>query len=124
MKKHLLLSCISFCILIGYKIWAGGTLLTWINNTFLIGIIALVAAVTINIWKTGFLTIFIDGFKLLGNMITPKTRSAERADYLIKNDSGLNQWKSDVTKWISYMCTNLAIISLTVSLISLFRYYQ
>lgn len=123
MKKHILLSLISLFILIGYKIWDGGTLLSWINSTFLVGIIALMAAVTIAIWKTGFLNLFTDGFKLIGNTITPKTRSAERADNQLKNDPSLNQWKNNTAKWIAYICTNLAIISLTVSLISLIGYY-
>ncbi len=124
MKKHFLLSFISLCILIGYKLWAGETLLSWINSTFLVGIIALMAAAIMNIWKTGFLTLLTDGFKLIGNTIIPKTRSAERADNLMKNDHSLNQWKHDVAKWISYICTNFAIISLTVSLVSLIGYYQ
>ncbi|GIN85042.1 hypothetical protein J6TS2_14280 [Heyndrickxia sporothermodurans] len=124
MKKHIILSSLFLCLLIGYKIWEGLSLLNWINLTFLLGIIALAITVTIKIWKTGFLSLFLDGFRTLGQIIIPKTRSAIRTDSQIKNDYQLNQWKENVATWISYAFTNLAVISLTVSLISLIAYYQ
>lgn len=124
MKKHFMLGALFLCILIGYKFLKGITLLNWINLTFLLGIIALMITVTIKIWKTGFLSLFIDGFRVLGQIVIPKTRSAIRADAQIKNDVQLNQWKDNIAAWISYTFTNLAVISLTVSLISLIAYYQ
>lgn len=124
MKKHFMIGALFLCILIGYKFLEGITLLNWINLTFLLGIIALMITVTIKIWKTGFLSLFIDGFRVLGQIVIPKTRSAIRADAQIKNDEQLNQWKDNIAAWISYTFTNLAVISLTVSLISLIAYYQ
>ncbi|KYD05802.1 DUF3899 domain-containing protein [Heyndrickxia sporothermodurans] len=124
MKKHFMLGALFLCLLIGFKIWEDLSLLNMINLTFLLGIIALVITVTINIWKTGFLSLFIDGFRVLGQFVIPKTRSAIRADDRIKNDEQLNQWKANIAAWISYTFTNLAVISLTVSLISLIVYYQ
>lgn len=124
MKKHFMLGALFLLLLIGYKFLKGITLLNWINLTFLLGIIALMITVTIKIWKTGFLSLFIDGFRVLGQIVIPKTRSAIRADAQIKNDEQLNQWKDNIAAWISYTFTNLAVISLTVSLISLIAYYQ
>lgn len=119
-----MIGALFLCILIGYKFLEGITLLNWINLTFLLGIIALMITVTIKIWTTGFLSLFIDGFRVLGQIVIPKTRSAIRADAQIKNDVQLNQWKDNIAAWISYTFTNLAVISLTVSLISLIAYYQ
>lgn len=124
MKKHFMLGALFLLLLIGYKFLKGITLLNWINLTFLLGIIALMITVTIKIWTTGFLSLFIDGFRVLGQIVIPKTRSAIRADAQIKNDVQLNQWKDNIAAWISYTFTNLAVISLTVSLISLIAYYQ
>ncbi|MGE8203833.1 DUF3899 domain-containing protein [Heyndrickxia sp. NPDC080065] len=124
MKRHVMLAFIFVCILIGWKVWVGLSILDWINMTFLLGIVALALTVTMNIWKTGFLSLFVEGFKVLGNWIVPKTRSAVRTDYLIKNDDRLNQWKENIAAWTSFTFTNLAVISLTISIISLIVYYQ
>jgi hypothetical protein len=124
MKKHIMLSIIFLSLLIGYRIWIGMSLIDWINLTFLLGIIALAFTVTIKIWKTGFLSLFVEGFKVIGSTMVPRTRSAERADSLIKSDDSLNQWKNNMASLISYTFMNLSIISLTLSLIGLITFYQ
>lgn len=71
---------------------------TLINGSFYYGLISLTIGACFYILHTGFLDLFLEGFKKLSTVITPKSRSLERTDEKLKEDASLRLWKQSVFK--------------------------
>jgi hypothetical protein len=115
---HLVIGCMWIAAGVAFK-WS---LLEWINNTFLIGISALGIIVVMHIWHTGSIDRLIEGFRLLGRAITPKTRSQLWADQQIDADEVLSFHKEMSILWMRRILIGFAITSLAISVLGLCVY--
>ncbi|WP_407058278.1 DUF3899 domain-containing protein [Tigheibacillus jepli] len=100
-------------------------LVEWINFSFLCGLAASVFAVCIHIWKSGFLHLFIDGFRTLGSFFMPfnRSRALHRANEQIKQDEKLQHFKELFSQKLCLLLTSMASASILISVSGVFLYY-
>lgn len=94
-----------------------------INLTFMASLIAFIIFACIHILRTGFLHIFIDGFRKIGNALSSKSNAMQRADAQLKSDENLQGFKNRINKWIYDVTFSFSVASLIVSLVGLVMYY-
>ncbi|WP_053365709.1 DUF3899 domain-containing protein [Bacillus sp. FJAT-27245] len=100
--------------------------LAWIeivNSSFLAGISFLLASAIFLILKTGFLTLFLEGFNKLGSFISPKSRAMEREDERAREDEGLAEFKGSLLRHLITYTSLIGLSSVSVSLLGLIFYY-
>ncbi|WP_408007858.1 DUF3899 domain-containing protein [Pseudalkalibacillus sp. A8] len=79
-----------------------GQLVTYADKFFVVdfaffwGLVSLTVGACFYIMQTGFLDLFFDGFKKLGAVVIPKSRSLEKVDMQLKKDPSLISWKQSV----------------------------
>ncbi|WP_175631930.1 DUF3899 domain-containing protein [Virgibacillus siamensis] len=102
------------------------SLMEWINYTFLVGLSSAIITVCIRIWKTGFLDLFNDGFRIMGQFLNPaaKSRSLQRANKRIAEDEDLQQFKAGIAARLFQLTLSVAIISVCLTVIGLLNYYK
>jgi hypothetical protein len=99
------------------------SLLVWIDRSFMVGICSLVAAATFAIIKSGFLTLFFKGFRIIGNILIPQSNAAERTNEMIDNDEKWQGFKEKVSGLLTKTTLLIGASALTASLIGLLFYY-
>jgi len=95
----------------------------FINHSFLVGIISLSAGACFVIFRSGFLSLFFKGFRMLGSFAAPKSRAMERADQLVSEDEGWQRFKNKLTGQLALSTFLIGCSSLAVSLVGLVLYY-
>ncbi|WP_158598258.1 DUF3899 domain-containing protein [Falsibacillus albus] len=83
-----------FVVLFAVKLAAGVDAITMVNQTFLYGLIVLLAGVCIYIYQTGFLALFSEGFRRMQNGIFRKPRAMEQVYERMRKDAALQTWRS------------------------------
>ncbi|NHM31716.1 DUF3899 domain-containing protein [Neobacillus terrae] len=116
--------CFLLLLIFWFYIKAAGyvTLLEWINQSFLVGIAALMAGACMVIFKSGFLTLFFQGFRTIGSFITPKSNAMERAEALLNEDELIIDFKKSFASKAAFFAFLLGASSITVSIIGLIFY--
>ncbi len=71
-------------------------LLTMVNSTFLLGLSSLLIGTCFYIGQTGFLDLFLEGFRKISNAVVPRSLSLERANQRLKEDVSLQSWKQNL----------------------------
>lgn len=104
---------------IGLKGVSNLSLVDFINRSFLIGLIALLLGACFLIMQSGFLSLFLEGFKRIGSFVTPKSRAMERTEQLIKEDAGWQSFKRKISVNVAIYAFLIGFSSITVSLIGL-----
>ena len=107
---------------IGVKIISSLTLVAFINQSFLVGIISLLVGACFVIFKSGFLTLFFKGFRVMGSMAAPKSRAMARVDQVIEEDEGWQSFNRRFTGRLANIALLIGFSSLTVSLLGLALY--
>jgi hypothetical protein len=100
--------------------------LSWrevIDRAFMVGIISLLVAAAFLILKTGFLSLFMNGFNKLGSFISPKSRAMEREDERAADNEKLKEFKGNLYGRILIGTFFFGLSSVTVSLLTLIVYY-
>jgi hypothetical protein len=100
--------------------------LSWreiIDRSFLIGIISLLVAAAFLILKTGFLSLFMNGFNKLGSFISPRSRGMEREDVRAADNEQLKEFKANLYSRILNAAFFFGLSSVAVSLLTLFLYF-
>ncbi|MFS0559403.1 DUF3899 domain-containing protein [Terribacillus sp. 179-K 1B1 HS] len=87
------------------------------NIAFLIGLILIIIAAIALILHTGFLTPLIQGFKIIGERMVRKSRSAERADSQIKDDPNMKAFKANLADRITQSTFIVGASSIVTSVI-------
>ncbi|WP_181884348.1 DUF3899 domain-containing protein [Neobacillus piezotolerans] len=95
----------------------------FINHSFLAGISFLMASAIFLILKTGFLTLFMEGFNKVGSFISPKSRAMEREDERAKEDESLAEFKGSLLRHLITYTSLIGFSSVSVSLLGLIIYY-
>ena len=95
-----------------------------VNTTFMVGLIALLLAAFIKILQSGFLALFLSGFKKIGSSLSSNSNAMERVERQLKNDRSLQNFKEQVGKWLFHSITACAIVSLSLSVVNLVVYYS
>lgn len=90
------------------------------NIAFLIGLILIIIAALALILHTGFLTPLIQGFKIIGERMIRKSRSAEQADSQIKNDHNMQAFKANLATSITQSTFIVGAGSILTSVIGIF----
>ncbi|WP_366248142.1 DUF3899 domain-containing protein [Terribacillus aidingensis] len=90
------------------------------NIAFLIGLILIIIAAIALILHTGFLTPLIQGFKIIGERMVRKSRSAEQADSQIKNDPNMQSFKANLAAHITQSTFIVGTSSILTSVIIIF----
>ncbi|SEN50898.1 protein of unknown function [Terribacillus saccharophilus] len=90
------------------------------NIAFLIGLILIIIAAIALILHTGFLTPLIQGFKIIGERMIRKSRSAEQADSQIKNDHNMQAFKANLATSITQSTFIVGAGSILTSVIGIF----
>jgi hypothetical protein len=121
MKKLIVVGFISI-VWIVIKIAAALSLVEFINHSFLVGMISLLAGACFVIFRSGFLTLFFQGFRTIGSFVTPKSSAMERADQLVSEDEGWQDFKHKMSRQLALSAFLLGISSIAVSLVGLFLY--
>lgn len=98
------------------------TLIDWINYSFLVGILGLMVAACFVIIKTGFLSLFMNGFRIIGSYMTPKARAMEQVDEMIKEDENFQEFKKNITSKLAILSFQIGISSILISIIGLIVY--
>ncbi|MEG0383156.1 DUF3899 domain-containing protein [Solibacillus cecembensis] len=60
----------------------------WVNMSFFVGLISFMALAIIYIIKSELFNLFFKGFKLIGQMIYPKSRAMQRVDEMMGKNEG------------------------------------
>jgi uncharacterized membrane protein YesL len=107
---------------IGVKISSNLTLVEFINQSFLLGIISLLVGACFIILKSGFLSLFFKGFRVIGSMAAPKSRAMARTNQLIEEDEGWQSFNRRFTGKIANIALLIGFSSMTVSLACLVLY--
>ncbi|MCP3740500.1 DUF3899 domain-containing protein [Rossellomorea sp. BNER] len=85
------------------------------NRLFLVGIISLLVGACIYVLNTGFLDLFFEGFKRLGNGVMKNPSSMEEVDRMIQADTKFIEWKMKLkTQFMTYslgMGTGFILVS-------------
>lgn len=108
--------------------WAGMgvfgflSLLEWSNFSFMIGIICILITAVSSILKSGFLTPFFSGFKLVSERMLRKSRTMERTDRMTEEE--LKEFRNKAYLVISQVSLVIGIASLTMTVIGLFLFYS
>jgi hypothetical protein len=113
-----------FCILVwvGFKVASNLSLIDFINYSFLFGIIVLLVGACFIIFQSGFLSLFFEGFRMIGSFAAPKSRAMARADKIIQKDEGWQSSKRKFTSLLAILALLVGFSSITVSLFGLFLY--
>ncbi|OCA87711.1 hypothetical protein A8F94_07610 [Bacillus sp. FJAT-27225] len=114
---------ILFVVLIAFWPAAGKvfglTPLELVNQSFLVGLVSLLAAASFLILRTGFLSMFFGGFKILGSFITPKSNAMQREDERARNNEDLAEFKNSLYVKIVGLCSLVGISSVTFSVLAM-----
>jgi hypothetical protein len=121
MKKLVVFGFISL-VWIGIKIVSGFSLVDFINHSFLVGIISILTGACFVIFRSGFLTLFFQGFRTIGAFVVPKSRAMERADQLVAEDKGWQHFKNKMSRQLALYAFLLGFSSIAVSLVGLVFY--
>ncbi|KAB2336661.1 DUF3899 domain-containing protein [Cytobacillus depressus] len=100
------------------------SLIEWINITFLVGLLSLLAFTLVKITETGFFQLFTSGFKKINITLIPKSRSHQRIDDQLNNDPNLQQFKKNYLNFLNNITFKLSITTMLLSLIGLIIFYQ
>jgi Domain of unknown function (DUF3899) len=100
------------------------SLLEWINVTFLIGLISGLIAISVKIIHTGFLRLFMSGFKKLNMTMMPKSRSLQQVDEELENNEDIIQFKHNLSMVIYKVTLQFSILTISLSVIGLFVFYK
>ncbi len=95
----------------------------FVNRSFLVGISLLLASAIFLILKTGFLTLFLEGFTKVGSFISPKSRAMEREDERAREDESLAEFKRGLLRQLITYTSIFGFSSVSVSLLGLFFFY-
>ncbi|WP_042460302.1 DUF3899 domain-containing protein [Neobacillus dielmonensis] len=109
-------------IWIGVKAVSGLSLVEWINQSFLVGIISLLVWAMMVIFRSGFLSLFFKGFRIIGSTIAPKPRAMEQTDRLIEADQNYQSFKKTVIANLAILMFLAGFSSITVSVFGLILY--
>ncbi|WP_462408650.1 DUF3899 domain-containing protein [Neobacillus sp. Marseille-QA0830] len=120
--KKLMVFLLFIMMWIGVKIASGISLVDWINQSFLVGIISLLVWAMMVIFQSGFLSLFFKGFRIIGTMMAPKPRAMERTDRLIEEDHGYQSFKKSLTTKLSLLTFLIGFSSIIVSICGLIVY--
>ncbi|ADU94293.1 MULTISPECIES: DUF3899 domain-containing protein [unclassified Geobacillus] len=99
------------------------SMLVFVNDCFLLGLVLLVAGAALFIYQTGFFRPFFEGFQRLYRWIVPKPKMLIREEEKLTNDIWLNDWKSRITTRIKTVLLGTGTGCLFISLTYLFFYY-
>lgn len=94
-----------------------------VNSSFMVGLIALLIAVSIKIMQSGFLALFFEGFQKIGQSMSVRSHAMERAEEQLKNDEALQEFKAKTGNLLFRGVAACSVVSLSLSMISLFFYY-
>ncbi|WP_028782130.1 DUF3899 domain-containing protein [Thalassobacillus devorans] len=109
-------------------VWAGVgrlgslSLLEWSDLSFMTGIICILITAVFFILKSGFLTSFFSGFKLVSEKMIRKSRAMERTDRMTEQE--IKEFKNTAFMVISQVSMIIGIASLTMTVFGLFLYYS
>jgi hypothetical protein len=95
------------------------SLIEWINASFMIGLIFLLASVFAFVLRTGFLTLFLKGFQTIGSMVLPQPRAMERTDKMLEQDERLQEFKINFSTYIFQITLLVGVSSISISIIGL-----
>ncbi|WP_257347460.1 DUF3899 domain-containing protein [Pseudalkalibacillus decolorationis] len=96
MVSYILLILFSVVALIAGQMVTDTDTLTMINLSFFWGLISIMVGACCYIFQTGFLDLFLEGFKKIAAVTVPKSRSLERVDKQLKEDAFLRSWKQSI----------------------------
>lgn len=99
------------------------SILEWINLSFMVGICGLVAAAILHIISSGFFSMFINGFRLIGQIIMPKSNAQKQADEIVAEDIEFQEFKSKLFQELVRFTLSIGSSSIIVSFIGLLFYY-
>lgn len=99
------------------------TITETVNITFMVGLIALMGAASIKVLQSGFLALFLDGFRRIGQSLAVRSHAMERAEEQLKNDVSLREFKQQTARWLFHAITACSVVSMAYSLIGLIVYY-
>ncbi|MBM7586128.1 hypothetical protein JOC86_002670 [Bacillus pakistanensis] len=90
-----------------------------LDKFFLVGITLLLVGAFMYVLNTGFLDLFFEGFKRLGNGVMKKPSLMEEVDYMIQADEKFIEWKMKLkTQFMIYslgMGTGFLLVSAALS---------
>ncbi|WP_251550986.1 DUF3899 domain-containing protein [Neobacillus muris] len=109
-------------IWIGVKAASGLSLVDWINQSFLVGIISLLVWAIMVIFQSGFLSLFFKGFRIIGSMAAPKPRAMERTDQLVEADHRFQSFKKAMAAKLVVLAFLIGSSSIAVSICGLILY--
>jgi hypothetical protein len=117
--KKLVAFLLFILVWIGLKVVSNLSLVDFINQSFLVGMIALLIGACFVIFQSGFLSLFFEGFKRIGSFVTPKSRAMERTNRLIEEDAGFQSFKKNLSKNVVIWAFLIGFSSITVSVIGM-----
>lgn len=125
MRKIILLNSFIALLWIGSKVQFNWSIVEWINITFLFGLVFAIVTACIKIWKSHFLDLFTNGFRMVGQFFMPiaRSRALKRADQKLSNDEGLKQFKQRTANFMFLFTSSLSVTSIIISVIALFVLY-
>lgn len=120
--KNIITFMLTVTVWIVIKIASDLSLVDFINNSFLVGIISLLAGACIVIFRSGFLSIFFQGFRVMNSFIAPRSNAMERAEQLVAEDERWQNFKIKYSSQVAVSALWIGFSSITVSLIGLALY--
>jgi hypothetical protein len=94
----------------------------FINRSFLVGIISLLVGSCFIIFQSGFLSLFFQGFRAIGSLVSPKSRAMERTDQLVSEDEGWQNFRKEFSGPLAMSSFLIGFSSIAVSLVGLVLY--
>lgn len=91
-----------------------------IDQSFLTGLILTMIGASIVTYQTGFLNLFINGFKDLKQFIFPKSRALIRAEEQLAKEKELKNGDSKLSSFIKMLTFSIGTGSIVFSTILLF----
>ncbi len=95
-----------------------------INATFLSGLIGLLIGGICLIVSSGFVSLFISGFKKISIGLMSKSNAMERIDLKMKNDTFVQDFKHRIKHWILRVVLLFSTVSICISILVLVYYYS
>lgn len=96
--------------------------LTVINTAFMTGLILLVLAAVITIFKSSLFRIFWKGFSMIKDWFTPENRGMQRTNELIEEDAAFQEFKERLQQVLVSILLSIGIPSIIMSIIVIFFY--
>lgn len=90
---------------------------TIMDTMFLTGLLLLLGGAIVFVWLTGFFTLFLKGFYILGSTFFKKSKALQQIDAQLAEDITLQEWKRKRARQLMVILLVVGMLFVILSLI-------